>query len=325
MKAMILAAGLGSRLFPLTLDRTKPAVPFLGRPLVGYVAEYLASQGFDDIVVNLHHQAESVRKALRNADQDGLSISFSEEFPKILGTAGAFRKARNLLGEGSFLAINGKIVTDIDLRPAIEMHERTSALATMVLLPNPRNERFTRVLSDGQNLLGFGGFPKDDDEDSLLWTGIHILSPKVFDYIPEGEQDIVSCLYRPALESGQKLSTFVAEGLWNEMSTIERYLDASIAHLGSTSSFIGTDCSIDSSASLAGVVVWDRVTIGADTSLSRVVVTDDAVIPAGAVYSDCAIVSAETLNRHGAPPEKAPPGFFDQGLYIVPLEKTDDR
>lgn len=325
MKAMILAAGLGSRLFPLTLDRTKPAVPFLGRPLVGYVAEYLASQGFDDIVVNLHHQADSVRSALRDSDARGISISFSEEFPNILGTAGAFRKARNLLGEGSFLAINGKIVTDIDLRPAIEMHERTSSLATMVLLPNARNERFTKVLSDGERLLGFGGFPKAEDEGSLLWTGIHILSPDIFDYIPEGEQDIVNCLYRPALESGQKISTFVAQGLWNEMSTIERYLDASIAHLGSTSYFIGKDCTIAPSASLAGVVIWDRVAIGADTSLSRVVVTDDVVIPDGAVYSDCAIVSEESLGRHGAPPEKAPPGFFDKGLYIVPLEMTDAR
>lgn len=323
MKAMILAAGLGSRLFPLTLDRTKPAVPFLGRPLVGYVAEYLSRQGFKDIVVNLHHQADSVRNSLSDAGNLGVKISYTEEFPNILGTAGAFRNARAYLGDESFLAINGKIVTDIDLKPAVEMHHSTSALATMVLVANPRNERFTRILSEGNRLVGFGGFPSQDSPNSLLWTGIHILSPRVFDFIPEGEQDIVSCLYRPALQAGETIATFVADGLWNEMSTIERYLDASISHLGMSGRSIGNECVIDESASLEGVVVWDRVTIGPDSVLSRVVITDDVVVPAGARYSDCAIVTAQSLHRIGTPPEKAPSGFFEGDLYIVPLEKFD--
>src|SRR6476646_9044147 len=89
MKAMILAAGFGTRLFPLTIDRTKPAIPFLGKPLVGYVAEYVSKFGFDDIVVNLHHQPDSVISALGNGSRFGVHIEYTREEPKILGTAGA--------------------------------------------------------------------------------------------------------------------------------------------------------------------------------------------------------------------------------------------
>ena len=74
MKAMILAAGFGTRLFPLTIDRTKPAIPFLGKPLVGYVAEYVAKFGFKDIIVNLHHQPDSVHKALGDGSDFGVNI-----------------------------------------------------------------------------------------------------------------------------------------------------------------------------------------------------------------------------------------------------------
>src|SRR5688500_12092424 len=112
MKAMILAAGFGTRLFPLTIDRTKPAIPFLGKPLVGYVAEYVAKFGFRDIIVNLHHQPESVKKALGDGSDFGVNIKYTIETPKILGTAGALDNARKYLENETFLIINGKIITD---------------------------------------------------------------------------------------------------------------------------------------------------------------------------------------------------------------------
>ena len=95
---MILAAGFGTRLFPLTIDRTKPAIPFLGKPLVGYVAEYIAGFGIKDVVVNLHHQPESVIKALGDGSEFGVHIDYTHEVPDILCTAGALDNARDLLG-----------------------------------------------------------------------------------------------------------------------------------------------------------------------------------------------------------------------------------
>ena len=105
MKAMILAAGFGTRLFPLTIDRTKPAIPFLGKPLVGYVAEYLASFGIKDVVVNLHHQPDSVIDALGDGTNFGVHIDYSREEPKILGTAGALDNARQWLEDDTFLVV----------------------------------------------------------------------------------------------------------------------------------------------------------------------------------------------------------------------------
>ncbi|HNU07034.1 MAG TPA: nucleotidyltransferase family protein, partial [Pyrinomonadaceae bacterium] len=128
MKAMILAAGFGTRLFPLTIDRTKPAIPFLGKPLVGYVAEYVATFGFEDVVVNLHHQPESVRRALGDGKDFGVRIHYTEEIPSILGTAGALDNARHLLEDDTFVIVNGKIITDIDISAAVETHRRSGAI-----------------------------------------------------------------------------------------------------------------------------------------------------------------------------------------------------
>src|SRR5918912_4433836 len=118
MRAMILAAGYGTRLWPLTADRTKPAIPFLGRPLVGYVAEYLARYGCREVVVNLHHRPESVREALGDGSRFGVRLEYVEE-PEILGTSGALDNARALLEGETFIVINGKIVTDINLSEAL--------------------------------------------------------------------------------------------------------------------------------------------------------------------------------------------------------------
>ncbi|MDQ3042572.1 MAG: nucleotidyltransferase family protein, partial [Acidobacteriota bacterium] len=145
MKAMILAAGFGTRLFPLTIDRTKPAIPFLGKPLVGYVAEYVARFGFKEVVVNLHHQPESVKKALGNGENFGVEIFYTEETPDILGTAGALDNARHLLENDTFLIVNGKIITDIDIAAALDAHRSSGALATMILKPNANREKFTIV------------------------------------------------------------------------------------------------------------------------------------------------------------------------------------
>ena len=129
---MILAAGFGTRLWPLTIDRTKPAIPVLGRPLVGYVAEYLASYGISEVLVNLHHQPDSVRKALGDGSRFGVMLSYIEE-PVILGTSGALDNAKAWFDDGTFVVINGKIVTDIDLSVALETHRSKSCIATLVL------------------------------------------------------------------------------------------------------------------------------------------------------------------------------------------------
>src|SRR5919107_1159302 len=158
MRAMILAAGYGTRLWPLTLDRAKPALPFMGRPLVGYVAEYLAQFGCDEIVVNLHHRPESVRRALGEGSDFGVKLHYVEE-PEILGTSGALDNTREFFEHETFVVVNGKIITDIDLHAALETHRKMKAIATLVLLPNSRRERFSVVNTEAGRVTGFGGMP----------------------------------------------------------------------------------------------------------------------------------------------------------------------
>src|ERR1700704_6207065 len=108
MKAFILAAGLGTRLWPLTEDRTKAAIPFLNRPLIAYSVEYLVKHGIREFIVNLHHQPDSIRRALGDGSKFGADIRYSFE-PEIRGTSGALEPMRESLADDDFLVINGKI------------------------------------------------------------------------------------------------------------------------------------------------------------------------------------------------------------------------
>src|ERR1044072_7888216 len=235
MRAMILAAGYGTRLWPLTIDRTKPAIPFMGRPLIGYVAEYLAGYGFDDIVVNQHHQPESVRAALGDGSKFGVRFHYVEE-PIILGTSGAIGNARQHLDGDHFVVINGKLATDIDLREALETHRRTEALATLVLRPNPLRERYSTVNVREGLVEGFGGYPapgasqqEEGTDVPLMFTGIQILDPRVFEYIPRGVfSRCVPDVSVLAIARGDRLVAHVSRGSWYELSTVRRYLETSV-------------------------------------------------------------------------------------------------
>jgi NDP-sugar pyrophosphorylase family protein len=331
MKAMILAAGFGTRLFPLTIDRTKPAIPFLGKPLVGYVAEYVAKFGFKDFIVNLHHQPDSVRQALGDGSAFGVNITYTVEEPNILGTAGALDNARDLLQDEPFLIVNGKIISDIDIAAAVETHRRSNALATMVLKPNVKREKFTIVNVEDGRVTGFGDFARPLTEEEirdteheivspLMFTGIHILDPRAFEYIPPGVySDIVPHVYRPALERGDKIAAHVTDGNWYELSTIPRYLDISLAMMDGDDVFKGSNCKNSSSAAVRDSVIWDDVTIADDVSLYRTIVADDVVIESGEHFENAAIVRAEMVRNCTDIPEKALKGYIQGENYIVPL------
>jgi NDP-sugar pyrophosphorylase family protein len=331
MKAMILAAGFGTRLFPLTIDRTKPAIPFLGKPLVGYVAEYVARFGFKEFIVNLHHQPDSVRKALGDGSDFGVNITYTVELPEILGTAGALDNAKELLEDGPFLIVNGKIISDIDIAAAVETHKQSNALATMVLKPNVKREKFTIVETREGAVTGFGEMARPLTEDEirdtehdivtpLMFTGIHILEPRVFDYIQPGVySDIVPQVYRPALERGEKIAAHVTDGNWYELSTIPRYLDISLAMMHGTDVFAGANCSVSPSATIRDSVMWDNVTVGEDVSLYRTIVADGVTIPSGEHFENAAIVQAEMVRSCAEIPEKALKGYIQGDNYIVPL------
>lgn len=326
---MILAAGFGTRLFPLTIDRTKPAIPFLGKPLVGYVAEYVAKFGFKDVVVNLHHQPESVKEALGDGSDYGVKIHYTEENPKILGTAGALDNARHLLEDDTFVIVNGKLITDIDIAAAVETHKNSGAIATMVLKPNIKREKFTEVYAKGGFLTGFGDFAHPFTEKeikdttgnlcaSLMFTGIHILEPRVFEYIPRNVySDIVPTFYNPALRKGEKIAVHITDANWYELSTIPRYLDISLAMGPRVQA--GNNCLVSGRATVKDSIMWDNVTIGDDAHLYRTIIADDVRIEAGEHFENAAIVRADMVRNCEEIPEKALKGYIQGENYIVPL------
>ncbi|HEY8562692.1 MAG TPA: NDP-sugar synthase [Pyrinomonadaceae bacterium] len=328
---MILAAGFGTRLFPLTIDRTKPAIPFLGKPLVGYVAEYVAKFGFRDIVVNLHHQPESVREVLGDGEAYGVNIHYTEEIPDILGTSGALDNARHLLEDDTFVIVNGKIITDIDISEAIETHKNSGAIATMVLKPNIKREKFTEVYQKNGFLTGFGDFAHpftaEEIKDTtgkltapLMFTGIHILEPKVFEYIPRGVySDIVPTFYNPALKNGERIAVHVTDANWFELSTIPRYLDISLAMMNGGSVCAGENCVVSGRAVVKDSIMWDNVQIGDDAHLYRTIIADDVRIEPGEHFENAAIVRAEMVRNCEEIPEKALKGYIQGENYIVPL------
>jgi NDP-sugar pyrophosphorylase family protein len=322
MRAIILSAGYGTRLWPLTEDRTKPAIPILGKPLVGYVAEYLASYGFNDIVVNLHHRPESVRAALGDGSKFGVKLHYVEE-PVILGTSGALDNTREFFHD-TFLAINGKIITDIDLNAALETHRQSNALATLVLLRNRKRERFSVVNVEQGRVTGFGGMPEavGIEDAPLMFTGIQLLEPRIFDYIPRGVfSHSTTDVYPQAIANGETIAAHVAHGTWRELSTLKRYLDISVEMLREKGEryAAGKSCTIASTATVTDSILWDNITVSEKARVAHCVVGDGVRLAEGETIENAVVVRRELIEGKSKP-EKAPTNGHLQGEnFIVPL------
>ena len=323
MRAMILAAGYGTRLWPLTIDRAKPAIPFMGRPLVGYVAEYLARYGFEDVVVNLHHRPESVREALGDGSRFGARFHYVEE-PVILGTGGAIDNARALLEGDAFVVINGKLATDIDLTAALETHRRERALATLVLKPNPTRERYSVVNTRGGLVTGFGSYPTSDNagEDApLMFTGIQVLDPRIFEFIPRGVfSHTVTDVYVPAIKRGERIAAHVADGYWHELSTVRRYLDTSVELLKRDGRDVesGEGSTIDAGASVKESVLWENVRVEDGALVRRSVLGAGVRVRRGEIFEGAAVVRAELVEGEERP-EKGLRGEVRGSNFVAPI------
>lgn len=322
MKAMILAAGFGERLWPLTADRTKPALPVRGKPLVGYVAQYLAGFGIRDVIVNLHHHPDSVKLALGDGSQFGVHLEYVHE-PVILGTSGALDNARELLANDTFIVINGKIITDIDLHQALAEHRERQALATLVLRKNERFERFSYVEVRDGLVTRFAGMPSRETwqskEDPLMFTGIHIMEPRIFDYIPRGIfSDSVIDVYPQAIASGERIVAHVSSGQWFELSTLQRYLDISLAD--NLPAGPGDGSTIDPRSDVRDSVLWQNVTVDAGARVWRCVLGDGVHIRAGESFENAVIVRAEVVAGRKVP-AKALKGEVRGDNFVVSLSQ----
>ena len=300
---MVLAAGLGTRLRPLTLRRAKPALPVLNRPLLHWTLARLAAAGVTDVVINLHYRPASVRRAV--AGLSGLRISFSHE-RTILGTGGGPRRARRFFGDAPFLLVNGDVLFDFDLRRLVEGYEKSGARAALGLLPNPDPRRYGPVVIDRRGrILSLAGLPRPARGRPWLFTGIHVLDPALLDRLPRGVSDSVRDLYAPMAAEGDPPAGVPLQGAWYDLGSPKLYLDSQLSLLAAgfggakrgrlihpqarvdpgarmRRCVVGAGAVIAAGAVVEDSVLWEGARIGAGARVRGSVVTDGRRVPAGA-------------------------------------------
>jgi mannose-1-phosphate guanylyltransferase len=227
MRAMILCAGLGTRLRPLTHHWPKPALPLLGQPLLRYNLALLCEAGVREVGINTHHLPDAMREcAEAECARFGLRLVVAHE-PTIQGTGGGIRGLRWFLEQDDFLVLNGDILFAVALRPVVMAHRASGAAATMVLLPMPVNERYAAVEMDAERHIRriAGRGPGGPGLTAWHFSGVHVMSPVVFDFMsPQGAEDINRGVYVQMMEAGLALHGHLAEGYWSDVGTPARYL-----------------------------------------------------------------------------------------------------
>jgi NDP-sugar pyrophosphorylase family protein len=250
--------------------------------------------------VNLHHCPETVQDALGDGSAFGARITYSYE-PDILGTGGALDKVRDLLGDDEFVVVNGKIVTDLDLTAAIADHRARGAIATLVLMPNERRERFSAVrVGPESEIVEFAGYPDPTGggEPPLMFTGIQVCSARLLDYVPRGRfSHTTTDAYPAAMRAGELVLGHVARGTWRELSTVERYLAESIAcarELG-LANVVGEGSEIAAGAAVEDSVLWKGVRVEPGAVVRRSILGDGVRVAAGERVEDSVVVRASIV------------------------------
>jgi len=225
---MVLAAGLGTRLRPLTEEVPKALLPVAGRPLIHYPLLLLKRYGITEIVINLHHHGNKIVEALGDGGAMGLRLHYSPE-PTILGTGGGIKQARQLLGGGTFLVMNSDILIDLNLDKVVEFHHRRKSTVSMVVRSDPEAARYGAIELDAQDrirtIVGRGGHAAGALRQ-FMFTGVHILEPSVFDAIPGQGFSSITDVYIAMLQRSEKLFGYVMRGAWMDLGTPERYQEA---------------------------------------------------------------------------------------------------
>jgi len=218
-KAMVLAAGFGTRLRPLTYETPKPLLPLHESRLIDYPLELLEEGGITQVVINLHHLGEQIREYVGNGSQYGFKVAFSVEQPKILGTGGGIKNVQEFMDNDPFIVINGDTLIKANLKKLIERHMESGAAATMTLMKIRDGDTYQPVDIDPQGFVtGFG-------KGEHFYVGLQIVSKEFLDTLPPAGKE--SCLvedgYKPFIAGGGKVATYIYEGYFNDVGTPERY------------------------------------------------------------------------------------------------------
>jgi len=216
MKAMVLAAGLGTRLRPLTFELPKPMVPVLDRPVMAHIVDLLDRHGYDDVIANLHYFPDTIR------DYFGDRLTYREE-PELLGTAGGVRNCADFLDGGPFLIISGDALTDIDLGAFVARHKQAGGIGTLAVKRVEDTREFGVVLHDAEGrITGFQEKPDPAEALSDLGNcGIYLFEPEIFDYFPRRPfVDWANDVFPALLEHDVPFHIHQIDEYWNDVGSL---------------------------------------------------------------------------------------------------------
>lgn len=235
MKAMVLAAGQGTRLHPLTEHTPKALVPVAGRPMIEYSLLLLKRYGIRDIIINLHHLGDQIESYLGDGKQWGLQITYSKE-PELLDTGGGLLKAKPFLQDGTFIVINTDVLIDLSLSDLVAFHEKNCAVATLVLRPDPLADQFGSMEIDGDGRIRrflqtwTAATELSVPTTELMFTGVQVLEPRVFDYMAPDDTlrkfSTTKDTYPRMLLHQERLFGFRFGGFWQDVGTTSRIKEA---------------------------------------------------------------------------------------------------
>ncbi len=330
-KAIILAAGFGTRMLPLSLDTPKPMMPFWGQPMLGQILDLLARWGVRDVLVNLHHQPDQIIRYVRRQRADRLRIALSFE-PDILGTGGALRRGSWFLDSEPCWIINADVVADLDPAPLLRAFASRRCLAALWLHPElgPRTVELKRgVVSNFQS-------SRPGTEGTFTFCGLHLAAPEILNYLPrQGFSSIIRAYTRAMADGRRILGVCLPGSFWADVGTPAGYLQAHREALAryrrrragrnlvraemirrmaafrrcgvriNGFAAIGNGVAIEKGAALSDSVVWDGAQIAADAVIENAVVGTRARVrgrvPRIAVRSDFSLKA----ERHFADPQLA--------------------
>ena len=328
---MILAAGLGTRLRPLTYVMPKPVAPVLNRPIVAWIAELLATHGFDQVIANVSYLPEQIREVLGDGSAHGLEISYSEE-PEPLGTAGGVGKVRDFLSEtDSFLVISGDALTQIDLGAMRTAHERNverGAIATLATKRVDDTTQFGVAITDEEGRIqGFQEKPEPAEALSdLANCGIYMFRREIFDHFPPADQispagdedqppgfvDWAMDVFPSLLNGDIPFYSHEIGDYWNDIGSVGEFvqgnLDALAGEVGisppapevSEGVYAGSGSDLDGVRVTAPVLIGSGSQVGEGASLhGPVVVGDGSKLGAGAMLRDCVVLPGAQVPAGG--------------------------
>jgi len=276
--ALVLTAGLATRLRPLSFVRAKAALPIGDRSIVERILNWLAGHGIHDAVLNLHHLPHTITRIVGDGATDGVRVRYSWEMP-VLGSAGGPRRALPLLASPTFLIVNGDTLTNVDVSRLVDAHRRSGALVTMAVIPNNEPAKYGGVVADNRGVVT--GFTRAGSTDlSFHFVGVQVVESAAFASLPDNmPAESVKNLY-PTLIAARpdSIRAFITDSEFFDIGTPRDYFDTCMRFRikePNDSRLAVPDSRLEE------CIVWDDVQIDPGARLRRCIVTDGVRVPAG--------------------------------------------